>query len=126
MGLHRAGFEVVGFDIEPQPNYPFDFVLQDALSVDLSGFDAVWASPPCQAYVQRNKNLKTKHPKLIEPIRERLKETHVPYIISNSEGRAKFYDRLQPLHPLLGGSVLTNEVCLIFVPCFLHVPLHTS
>ena len=86
MGLSRAGFEVVGFDIEPQPNYPFEFHQEDALTVDLSRFDAVWTSPPCQAYIQRNKNLLTKHPKLIEPTRERLKEAEVPYIIENVEG----------------------------------------
>lgn len=91
MGYQRAGFEVVGIDIVPQPHYPFEFVQADALSVldgwGRSGYDVVHASPPCQAY----SDLKTKitpdsYPELIEPVRELLIATGLPYVIENVEG----------------------------------------
>jgi DNA (cytosine-5)-methyltransferase 1 len=85
-GYHRAGFEVVGVDINPQKNYPFEFIQADAMDFDLSGFDMIHASPPCQGYIQRNKNLVTKWPKLIEPIREKLIDSGLPYVIENVEG----------------------------------------
>lgn len=54
MGYSRAGFdEIVGVDIKPMPRYPFTFVQGDALEyVAAHGleFDAIHASPPCQAF----------------------------------------------------------------------------
>ena len=53
----RAGFDVVGVDVIEQPFYPFPFVRGDALDYLTSGaaddFDAIHASPPCQAHTTR-------------------------------------------------------------------------
>ena len=50
----RAGFEVVGVDKYPmQSNFPYEFHQADALEYLAEHgheFDAVHASPPCQAY----------------------------------------------------------------------------
>ena len=102
MGYHRAGFEVVGVDINPQPNYPFRFIQHDALalvrdalegcwhtpgpgSIHLGHFDAAHASPPCPAYSTITPD-KSKHPSLIPVVRELLQGWGVPYVIENVEG----------------------------------------
>ena len=73
MGYHRAGFDVVGVDINPQPRYPFEFHQGDALTWPLDGFDVIHASPPCQGYIQSGMVAKDgRHPRLVEPVRERL------------------------------------------------------
>jgi DNA (cytosine-5)-methyltransferase 1 len=88
MGYHRAGFEVVGVDIKSQPEYPFEFYRADALEFPLEGFDAIHASPPCQAYSAMTKvnGTQAKHPQLIAAIRNRLIVCGVPYIIENVVG----------------------------------------
>ncbi len=88
MGYHRAGFEVVGVDHRPQKNYPFEFIEMDAFeALERFGpyFDAVHASPPCQAYSYLN-NKGTDHPLLIDPIREKLIDLTCPFIIENVMG----------------------------------------
>lgn len=90
MGYHRAGFEVEGVDIEPQPNYPFTFHQMDALEFldtqDLSRFDVIHASPPCQAHSQLNRINRREYLDLIEPVRERLVWIGKPYVIENVQG----------------------------------------
>ena len=93
MGYHRAGFDVVGVDIEPQPHYPFEFHRQDALEAlrntrdwRAAGFDAIHASPPCQAYsagARMRLGKAKKHPRLIEPVRDLLDATGLPWVIEN-------------------------------------------
>jgi DNA (cytosine-5)-methyltransferase 1 len=85
MGLHRAGFDVTGIDIQPQKNYPFCFVQADALCppFDLRSFDFIWASPPCQAYTVANNIHQHDHPELIEPVRAMLVKSLCFYAIEN-------------------------------------------
>ncbi len=87
MGYHRAGFEVVGVDHKPQKNYPFEFVQADAMAYPLREFDAIHASPPCQAHTA----LKTawnakKHTDLLTPTLWRLKKVKTPWVVENVPG----------------------------------------
>jgi DNA (cytosine-5)-methyltransferase 1 len=87
MGYHRAGFEVVGVDINPQPHYPFEFHQADAMTFPLEGFDVIHASPPCQGYsVTRSIHGGSDAPLLVGKVRERLKRNGLPYVIENVEG----------------------------------------
>jgi DNA (cytosine-5)-methyltransferase 1 len=108
MGYHRAGFDVVGVDINPQPHYPFPFILGDALEVlrrliageaiqasdsksyTLDDFAVIHASPPCQVHSTMTKrwgqDVVQGHVDLIPATRAILKATGKPYIIENVEG----------------------------------------
>lgn len=88
MGLHRAGFDVVGVDVRPQPRYPFLFVQADATQppFDLAAFDFIWASPPCQAFTLAQRIQGNDHPDLIEPVRVMLAASGRPYAIENVTG----------------------------------------
>jgi len=91
MGYFRAGFtEIVGVDIQPQLRYPFSFIQGDALNpaVDISRFDFIHASPPCQKHTALKTvwNYRDNHTDLIPQTREMLKATGKPYVIENVPG----------------------------------------
>lgn len=87
MGYHRAGFDVLGVDLRPQPNYPFDFHQGDAiefLQAMARKIVAIHASPPCQHYtplgaLHRHKT----YPDLVAATRALLDKTGLPYVIEN-------------------------------------------
>jgi len=111
-GYYRAGFEVVGVDIAEQPDYPFEFLKQDALWILevlvrhgsifpeptmqsptdeprywLDDFAAIHASPPCPAYSSlRSLHPDAEHPRLYERVREWLQHAELPYVIENVIG----------------------------------------
>lgn len=91
MGYHRAGFEVVGVDLAPQPNYPFAFIQADALrALDVGtwvGAAAIHASPPCQRFspmtARHGAHAVEDHPDLVDPVRDRLLGIPLPFVIEN-------------------------------------------
>lgn len=90
VGYHRAGFDVVGIDINPQPNYPYTFHRADALErlADrefLAGFDAIHASPTCQTFARVTawRGDRANHPDLLTPTLELLAGYDLPWVVEN-------------------------------------------
>ena len=99
MGYHRAGFDVIGIDIEPQPRYPFEFIQADAMTyVHRRPVHAIHASPPCQGYLNLTRvnealGRDPQHEDLIAATREALTATGLPYVIENvQDARARLVD----------------------------------
>jgi DNA (cytosine-5)-methyltransferase 1 len=92
-GIWNAGFEyIVGVDNVHMPNYPFEFIEEDAVEFmdnGLEDFDFIWASPPCQAYSWSSacrRNDGYKYSDLVEITRHYLNKSGKPYIIENVVG----------------------------------------
>jgi DNA (cytosine-5)-methyltransferase 1 len=98
-GYMDAGFYVVGVDSVVQPRYAGDeFVLSDALALleekswFVEKFDAIHASPPCQAHSSIAKQVRklgrttNEHPDLVDATRDLLAATGLPYVIENVVG----------------------------------------
>jgi DNA (cytosine-5)-methyltransferase 1 len=115
-GLHNAGFDVVGVDIEPMPEYPrglgFEFVQADALTFPLNGFDLIWASPKCQRWspATRQTGKPKDYPDQIAPIRERLRASGTPFVIENVLG-APLLGPIMLCGAMFGLGVVRHRLC---------------
>lgn len=91
-GYQRAGFHVTGVDINPQPNYCGDAFHQGDALIYLAEhgheFDAIHASPPCQASTALTKgtNKGRVYPNLIPATRELLANFSMPTVMENVQG----------------------------------------
>jgi DNA (cytosine-5)-methyltransferase 1 len=139
MGYHRAGFDVVGVDINPQPHYPFSFILGDALEIlarliageaiqasdgkwyTLDMFAAVHASPPCQAYSVTRSLHDNEHPDMVEPTRAALRKTGLPYVIENVPG-APLQNYVMLCGTMFGLGVIRHR-CFECFPQLLMAPM---
>jgi len=94
MGYHRAGFDIIGIDINPQPEYPFQFIQGDVLEawkyLPHDRAVAYAASPPCQKHSEMTKgrwqDRIDDHVNLIPGTRELLRATGKPFVIENVFG----------------------------------------
>ncbi len=92
MGYHQAfpDAQIIGIDNQPQRNYPFIFIQADALDppVNLSDFDLIHASPPCQAYSIAGRAFPDlrdgRYPDLIPAVRDMIED--FSYVIENVPG----------------------------------------
>ena len=88
-GYRRAGFDVTGVDNRPMPRNPHRFIQADALEYCAEHgheFDAIHASPPCQAYTQAamsQRNAGKVYPDLVGPTRGALIATGKTWVIEN-------------------------------------------
>ncbi|WP_219498521.1 DNA cytosine methyltransferase [Nonomuraea ceibae] len=96
MGYHRAGFDVTGVDIAPQPNYPFTFHQGDAVAfIRAHGheYDLIHVSPPCQAdctlTAGTNQDRRHLHRSMLAVVRDALMATGRPWLIEQPMGQAR-------------------------------------
>ena len=129
-GYQRAGFYVIGVDVEPQPHYVGDeFIQADVLEwwreTDFLDFRAVHASPPCQHYsalAHRNGN-GASHPDLIPETRRLLERTGLPWVIENVEG-APLRDPVKLCGTMFPGLRVLRHRLFETSPRWLYQPAH--
>ena len=128
MGYQRAGFEVTGIDVKPQPRYPFKFHQGDAfdfLAEHWQKFDIIHASPPCQGYSVTKSFTKSKSPLLIGETRSRLKANGKPYVIENVVGASRYMENPIRLRGNQFGLRVIRDRLFEINPWILSSPLQT-
>lgn len=128
VGYYRAGFtDITGVDIVNQPHYPFVFVQANALPYLREHgyeFDAIHASPPCQAHTQAQRIRGYSHTDLIGPTRDLLRQIGKPYIIENVPG-APLINPIQLVGTMFGLKTMRPRLfeCSFEIPFMLAPPM---
>jgi DNA (cytosine-5)-methyltransferase 1 len=92
VGYYRAGFHVIGIDLEYHADYPFPMIVGDAMDYltdteFLAQFYLIHASPPCPRYsVATPAATRDSHPDLVGPVRDALRAWGGTYVIENVPG----------------------------------------
>jgi DNA (cytosine-5)-methyltransferase 1 len=112
-GYWLAGYDVVGVDLHPMPNYPFTFHQADALeylaaitaSGEIERYDLVHASWPCQffANVTQWRGSQADHEDLITPGKALQQASGRPWVIENVPETVRF-GVLRPDYILCGSQ----------------------
>lgn len=90
MGYARAGFDVIGVDLFPQPRYPFKFVQMDALEFLIKYGDVgdlKHASPPCHDHTTLKARTGSDNTGwLLAATRTAFAKTDTPWVLENVMG----------------------------------------
>jgi len=113
MGYHLAGFDIVGVDLHPMPNYPFAFHQADALeylgrittSGEIERYDLVHASWTCQrwARVTSWRGSRADHDDLLTPGKKLMQACGRPWVVENVP-EAAWAGALRPDYLLCGSQ----------------------
>ncbi|WMD09761.1 DNA methylase [Streptomyces sp. FXY-T5] len=123
VGYARAGFAVRGCDIAHRPNYPFPYHRGDALAYlarliatgEIGRYAFVHASPPCQhgcaltVGTNASQGWGRAHVDLVQPTRELLDATGLPYVIEQPNGRAEIRKDLTLCGEMFGLGVIRHR-----------------
>lgn len=118
MGYHLAGFDVVGIDINPQPNYPFEFIQGDAVQYIRDHgheYDAIHTSPPCQANcaltvgTNRSQGWGGEHEDLVQATRAALSNTGRRSTIEQPQGQAQMTKDVTLCGEMFGLDVIRHR-----------------
>ena len=130
IGMQWAGFEVIGIDIKPHPNYPGHLIVADItkgnLPVDIRRFAFVWCSPPCQAFsvmknMRKDKTQNERYPNLIPHVRDLL-SAH-PYTAIENVSKAPIRPDVVLTGPSVGlPYVYRKRIFELSFLCFYPVP----
>jgi len=129
VGYYRAGFtEIVGVDITPQKNYPYQFIQGNAMAFLAKyghEFDVIHASPVCKRYsvITKAEN-RDNHPDYIQPLRRLLQWVDKPYVIENVSGAVRLLHNPIMLCGAMFGLKVYRHRFFEIAPYFLLSPPH--